>query len=215
MRRLKELLTQLKSDQGDGTLSLAIVFVPLAVICMGLVINTSQVVSNKFEYDTMAQSAAETAVKSIDARGNMDERAIRALIREHRQQMVATNAYSGACNAREIDGHQVTLPYYKVRLETSRNNAGGKVSETVKVDSSDPSNINIPQIENKGKPYRVISAEIYTATSSPFSAIGLQSCYYHKSTVSAISFGSNRDLGSHSTKKTGQGGQPAVHGKKQ
>ena len=53
--RLKNLLGRLhrdtglgfKSDDGDGALTLSIVFVPLAVICLGLAINTSQVVSNK------------------------------------------------------------------------------------------------------------------------------------------------------------------------
>ena len=47
--RLKNLLDRLhrdtglgfKSDDGDGALTLSIVFVPLAVICLGLAINTS------------------------------------------------------------------------------------------------------------------------------------------------------------------------------
>ena len=189
-----------KSDDGDGALTLSIVFVPLAVICLGLAINTSQVVSNKFEYDTIAQSSAETAVKTIDARGNLDEKAIKALVREHREQLEAGTAYSGTCNVQEINGKKVTLPYYEVRLETSRNVKGRRVSSTYKIDSSNPNTVDVPDIENKNAPYRVISAEVYTATSSPFVAIGLQPCNYHKSTVSAISFGSNRDLGGTHTK---------------
>jgi hypothetical protein len=189
-----------KSDDGDGALTLSIVFVPLAVICLGLAINTSQVVSNKFEYDTIAQSSAETAVKTIDARGNLDEKAIKALVREHREQLEASTAYSGTCNVQEINGKKVTLPYYEVRLETSRNVKGRRVSSTYKIDSSNPNTVDVPNIENKNAPYRVISAEVYTATSSPFVAIGLQPCNYHKSTVSAISFGSNRDLGGTHTK---------------
>lgn len=206
--RLKNLLDRVhrntrlgfKSDDGDGALTLSIVFVPLAVICLGLAINTSQVVSNKFEYDTIAQSSAETAVKTIDARGNLDEKAIKALVREHREQLEASTAYSGTCNVQEINGKKVTLPYYEVRLETSRNVKGRRVSSTYKIDSSNPNTVDVPDIENKNTPYRVISAEVYTATSSPFVAIGLQPCNYHKSTVSAISFGSNRDLGGTHTK---------------
>ena len=55
MRTINRILKKLRSDDGDGVLVLTIIYIPLAVILLGLVINVGHVVTNRAEYSAMAR----------------------------------------------------------------------------------------------------------------------------------------------------------------
>ena len=194
MRTINRILKKLRSDDGDGVLVLTIIYIPLAVILLGLVINVGHVVTNRAEYSAMAQNSAETAVKHINAKGSLTKTSVDAFVKEYQHQLTKDSSawISDSCSTMEVNGVKRQLPYFEVRLGTQRGQNKEAKSEVFRIGPDG----RIPDVELDSKAtYRVISADVYTSTQSLFGGFGLQTCQLHHSPVSAIAFGSNRDLG--------------------
>lgn len=208
-------------DRADSVLTTFILAVPLIALLCGMTIDVSKNIYLKGLYDQQAQTAAEAAVKSIDARGSLGNSAIAKFQKEFELQSgsaansktgknIATSENEtyegGACERVDItldDGtvkKNVKMPYYRLTLSTERGKSGTK-SKTIEIING---NITDKTFGLKGadaNKYKVISADVYTASQnmvlgmagSLFGSDDLN-CQVYKSSVSAIAFGSNQDL---------------------
>lgn len=194
----KKLRTALSSDRGDGVLVTTLIAIPLLLLVMGFSIDLNRSVNVGIAYNSMAQASVETGVKSLDARGSMGNRAVEAFVREYRVQSgnganggtAETQAYnSAACATAKVEGVERRMPYIVVTLGTERG-SGKQVTSTWTVEGNDA----VPTKALGNGVYRVISADVYNSSTNLFGMLGLAPCQVHKSSVSAIAFGSNSDL---------------------
>lgn len=185
---------RLKSDRGDGTLIMFIVSVPLFVILLGFCINTNNSVTAKTEFDTMAQTSAETSIKTLKADGTLGQKSVEKFIDEYRSQFKNSHGIvsSEQCSTAEVDGKKVKLPYYKVVLDSGRGKGVKHASSTWVVEGN--GSVDDKTSALRGKKFKTLTAEVYTATPNIFSSFGVPSCQVHKSSVSAIAFGSRKDV---------------------
>ena len=195
MNRLK---ARLRSDRGDSVLVVFLLAIPLFVLTMGFVVDTAKSVNADRAYASMAQTAVETGVKSVNSTGSLGNQAVSAFVREYRTQYglkpdgstAETQVYnSEACSTAVVNGVKRKMPYIVVTLGTERG-AKKQVTSTWIIEGNGA----IPQHSLNGNVYRVISADVYTTSTNFFGVFGLPACQTHKSSVSAVAFGSNSDL---------------------
>lgn len=197
-----KLINKSKSDRGD-TLVMFVISIPFIMILMGFSININQSVNSSIEYNAIAQTSVENAVKKVDSQGSLNNNSIQKFVNEYRIQSGdssepsrGTNEskafQSEVCNTAEVEGVERKMPYMIVTLGTERG--------TDKVQSQSSwtiEGVGSNAVEEKplgSEKYKVISATVYNTSTSLWGAVGLSDCQLHKSQVSAISFGSNTDL---------------------
>lgn len=195
---LKKILKKLKKDSADAVLVTVIMSMPAIMVAVGFAADMSKSSYVKASYVEMTQKSAETAVASINARGSLDNSSVRAFVNEFKTLSAGSASHTnetlapsgGPCTKNVIDGVERDLPYMEVRLGTARG-AGDVGSTAVWKIEDGTSVIDKPLGSSK---YKVITADVYTG--SPNFILGMfgTPCQYLKSSVSAISFGSNEDL---------------------
>lgn len=77
-----------------------------------------------------------------------------------------------------------------IRLETERGSDGSGSSEAWILEGPN----SVPEAKDLSGSYRVISADVYDVSTNSWGVFGLPECQTHKSSVSAVAFGSNEDL---------------------
>lgn len=204
-------------DKADSVLTTFVLAVPLIALLSGLTIDVSKNIYLKNLYAQQAQSSAEAAVKSIDARGSLGNKAI-AKFQEEFELQAASNANkktgknvatsenesyeAGACKDEKVeitldDGKKkkVNVPYYKLTLSTERGEKGekGVKSKTIEIINGNIVDKSFGVQGSKDK-YKVINADVYTASNNIMLGMFGMPCQVYKSSVSAIAFGSNEDL---------------------
>ena len=189
LKNLKKFMSR-SNDKADGTIVLFLFSVPLFILVLGLAINTNSAIQNKNEYNSMAQTSAETGVKSINTNGSLGQASVNAFVSEHRAQMQFNQAINTEiCQKMNVNGTMRNMPYYEIKLDTAR--GGGAPSGTWIVEGQGE----VPTLSvDPNVKYRVISANVYTSSQNLFGDFGLPPCQLHKSSVSAIAFGTNADL---------------------
>lgn len=186
----KRLLKPFGSDRADGVLSMFIICIPLFTLLLGFSINVNTSVHAKTEYDTMAQLSAETAIKAVGANGKLGKNSVNKFIGEYMRQYNETKLEtkgSGACSTGKVNGVERKLPYMEIRLDGGRGAGVGTTVYTVENGEA----VNVPNLSGD---YKTLSATVYANSTNFFGVFGLPSCQLHKSTVSAISYGSKFDL---------------------
>lgn len=197
-----KLINKSKSDRGD-TLVMFVISIPFIMILMGFSININQSVNSSIEYNAIAQTSVENAVKKVDSQGSLNNNSIQKFVNEYRIQSGdssepsrGTNEskafQSEVCNTAEVEGVERKMPYMIVTLGTERgtDKVQSQSSWTIEGVGSDA----VEQKPLGSEKYKVISATVYNTSTSLWGAVGLSDCQLHKSQVSAISFGSNTDL---------------------
>lgn len=197
-----KLINKSKSDRGD-TLVMFVISIPFIMILMGFSININQSVNSSIEYNAIAQTSVENAVKKVDSQGSLNNNSIQKFVNEYRIQSGdssepsrgtnETKAFqSSVCNTAEVEGVERKMPYMIVTLGTERgtDKVQSQSSWTIEGVGSDA----VEQKPLGSEKYKVISATVYNTSTSLWGAVGLSDCQLHKSQVSAISFGSNTDL---------------------
>lgn len=187
-------LKKFYKDKADSVMVLFIIAVPMLILVMGMAININNAIYSKNELDAIAQTSAQTSIKAINSRGVLGNAAVQKFVNEHRIQYAETPLHkSNQCETMEVNGEKRTLPYYEIWLETGRGQTGSSEPSSVwRVQGTDAVQYD-PYLESE--PYRVLSANVYTASSNPFGIFGLSPCQLHTSRVSAIAFGSRSDIG--------------------
>ena len=179
-----------KNDRADGVLIMFIIAIPLFVLLLGFAININNSIQAKNEYNSMAQTSAQTSIKTINVNGGLGNGSIESFITEHRKQYMDGQPVSDQCKTMEIDGVSRTLPYYVVTLETGRGLNGVNSTQSWVVEGTGT----VPTKTLTNTKYSVLSAKVYTASTNIFGVFGLPSCQLHASSVSAIAFGDKSDL---------------------
>lgn len=196
---LKKFVTRLKKDSANAVLVTVIIFMPLLMIAVGFAADMSKSSYVKNSYVTMSQKSADTAVSAINGRGSLDNAAVQKFVSEFKAQSGGSDFHtnetlsyssSDTCSTKVINNVERDLPYIEVKLETARGE-GSISTEAYGIERGaavPTKNLN-PNVK-----FKVISADVYTA--SPNFMLGMfgTPCQYLKSSVSAISFGSNEDL---------------------
>lgn len=201
---LKSLLKKFRRDSADTVLITSVICAPIIAMMFGIAADTSKNVYTSNYYNTVAQASVETAVKTIDPKGNLSHtKAIPALVREFENQVKGTsadpakhtvegNGYVGKCTTAEIDGVERKLPYYEITLSSGRGQNNQATTKTWKFETGDDMFFTLPGYV--GGTFRVIDADIYTSTGNIALSMFGQPCQVFKSQVSAIAFGDNADL---------------------
>lgn len=204
----RKLLKGLHKDAGDTILITSVICAPIIALMFGLAADTSKNVYTSNYYNTVAQASVETAVKTIDPKGNLSHtKAIPAFINEFNKQIKGTsvdpnnpdakhtvegNGYVGKCTTAEIDGVERKLPYYEITLSSGRGQKNQVTTKTWKIENGDDMFFTLPGYA--GGTFRVIDADVYTSTGNVALSMFGQPCQLFKSQVSAIAFGDNVDL---------------------
>lgn len=189
---MNKIWKSLKSDRADGVLIMFIIAIPLFVLLLGFAINVNSSIQAKNEYNAMAQTAAQTSIKTINANGSLGNGSVETFISEYRKQYTDGHLpVSDECKTMKVDGVSRTLPYYVVTLETGRglNGVNSTQSWTVEGTGTVPT-----KTLTANTKYRVLSAKVYTSSTNIFGVFGLPACQLHASSISAIAFGSQSDL---------------------
>lgn len=197
---LKELRAKLKKDSANAVLVTVVMAMPLIMIAVGFAADMSKSAYVSSSYSSMAQRSAETAVKSINSRGSLDNNSVRKFVSEfeaqdgdstfHTNETLQASKLS-TCSTRVIDGVNRKLPYYEITLGTARGVGAVGATSVWKIGSG----ATIPnKVLDPAAKYKVISATVYTG--SPNFILGMfgTPCQFLKSPVSAISFGDQADL---------------------
>lgn len=197
---LKEFRKKLKRDSANAVLVTVIIAMPFIMIAAGFAADMSKSAYVSSSYSSMAQRSAETAVKSINSRGSLDNNSVRKFISEFEAQNGISTLHTDetlqagtdtTCSSRVIDGATRKLPYYEITLGTARGAGAVGATSVWKIPTG-------AAVANKtldpAAKYKVISATVYTG--SPNFILGMfgTPCQYLKSPVSAISFGDQEDL---------------------
>lgn len=186
-------LKKFYKDTADSVMVLFIIAVPMLILVMGIAININNAIYSKNELDAIAQTSTQTSIKAINSRGILGNSAVHKFVNEHRIQYAEIPLHkSNQCKKMEVNGVDRTLPYYEIWLETGRGQTGSSHSSGVWTVEGTGA---IPYVSLGSEPYRVLSANVYTASSNPFGIFGLSPCQLHTSRVSAIAFGSRTDIG--------------------
>lgn len=194
---MRKLIARLKKDAGDAVLTTVVIAMPAIMIAVGFAADTSKSAYVSSSYTSMAQRSAQTAVSAINSRGSLDNNSVRKFISEFRTQSGGSAFHtnetlqaetSTVCSTREINGVTKKLPYVEVTLKTARGSSTGTTKWTIENGQSV-----VDQPLGSAK-YKVISADVYTG--SPNFILGMfgTPCQFLKTSVNAISFGSNEDL---------------------
>lgn len=192
-------------DKADAILVTAIISMPLIMIAFGFAADTAKNVYVSNTYATKAQAAIETAVKSIDSRGSLNNDSVRKFISEFDTQAkgseVQTNESKSfetkSCSTAKINNVERKLPYYEIELGTARAKDTEGTSNLWKVQAgSQVVDQQLYRTDSKGKrvKYKVIRADVYNGSQNIILGMFGQPCQLVKSSVSAISFGDNTDL---------------------
>lgn len=186
------IMRRFKSDSGDGVLVFIIFLIPVLVLLLGFGIDVTNNVHNKNELNAIAQSAVESGVRAIDVKGNLNNLSGEQFLSTYRKQLAdATITTNPTCNKMEVDGVMRNLPFYKLSIEGKRQKDGSSGKLTWVSGSSAA----VRFVGNsEGYDPKVLSAEVYVGTANVFGIVGLPQCQLHKSTVSAIVFGSQGDI---------------------
>lgn len=196
---MKHILSRIHSSKADSTLVIFIISIPLLILSIGFSIDLTKSVNASNALKSMAQTSAETSVKTVDSRGSLNNDTVKSFINEYKTQSSPSASHtnetqvyqSEKCSTAVIDGQTRQLPYMVIKLGTSRsiNDAGVTNATTWTVEGYDD-----PDIKALGSTkYKVISVDVYDSSTNLFGVYGLSGCQLHKSTVSAISFASNSD----------------------
>lgn len=199
----KKFLKKIRSDSADSILITSIICAPLMGMFFCIATDSAKNVYTGNYYNTIAQASVETAVKTIDAKGNLvPAYTIPAFIKEFDNQIEGTaqknthtaeaNSYTGRCTTAEIHGVERKLPYYEVSLSTDRGVKNKASSKTWKIEAGSKPSYAVPA----GSPnaFRVVSADVYTSSSNIALGMFGRPCQLFKTSVSAIAFGDNVDL---------------------
>lgn len=199
--------SNLCSDKADSALIIFLLSVPLLLIVMGFVSDLNKNVNARIAFSTAAQESAQSAIKTVDASGNLNNRSAQAFLQQYKYQVnpsatkagdrIGTNeiaAYkSDTCTTVTVDGKERPAPYIELSLQKSRGADGTNNPESNKLTLSGP-NAEVPANFNFGSGYKVINAEVYDVSTNNWGLFGLPKCQTHHSSVSAVAFGSNEDL---------------------
>lgn len=194
------MMKKWKSSRGDSSLIIFVIAIPLIMVFLGFSVDVSKSINAGNAYKAMSQNSAETAVKSVNANGSLNNASVKSFVNEYKNQANPsdshtneTNVYkSKTCDTAVIDGVERKLPYMVIKLGTDRSidDKGVTTGSTWTVE-----NYQIPEDKQLGSTkYKVISADVYDSSTNFFGIFGLPACQVHQSTVSAISFASNEDL---------------------
>ena len=198
VKKIREAFSKSANDRAEGAIITSfIVAFPFIAIILSLVVDLTMSINSKIEYNEVAQNAARAALVKIDARGSMGNDSVREFAKVwHENLDESTVITSSKCNTAEINGVPRELPYFEVRLEQERKERSASTDADASTVTWKFSGETIP--ETKPLPgsakYRVISADVYTASRNVASMLGTDYCSSHRSSVSSIAFGSNRDL---------------------
>lgn len=186
-----------EKDSGNSVLVTFILATPLIAMICGLAIDfaLSGYLSNL--YNNKAQSAVQSSIREIDARGALGEESVKKLVKEFEAQtsggiknaQTSENAgyESEICQTAKINGIERNLPYYEVKLSTARGETGVKSAKIKVIDNV------VPDLKINRK-YQAISADIYTSHQNIMFGMFGMPCQVHKTSVGAIAFGSDSDL---------------------
>lgn len=206
MFKFKKYFRKMKKDSGDTVLTGAIIMLPVIAMVFGLAVDTTKSIYASNVYTSKAQASVETAVKSINSRGSLHKGSVERFVDEYEIQSSSSESHTNEmasfenerCATAEVNGIERDLPYYEVKLGTVRGEKDAYRTATAKVENGTIISSNIKPNEK----YRVIDADVYT--SQPNIALGMfgMPCQVFKSSVSAIAFGDNEDLGDGPAKAT-------------
>lgn len=181
-------------DKADGSLVFFLLSVPLLILVISFCINVNKNINVGNTFKSMAQVSAEAGVKESDSQGSLTNDSVAAFLREYRRQASIgdTKAFHDEnCSTMMVDGKMRALPYVVVKLGTARGADDQQSTVTWTVEGNNE--LTTQQLP-AGQKYRVISADVYDSSKNFFDIFGTKPCQLHKSTVSAISFGSNSDV---------------------
>ena len=190
---------KLKSNKGDGVLVFMIFGTLFLFLVCALSVDIAKNVYIKQNYDSEAQNATTSAVKTINSDGSLNSVSVSKFLSEYLRQTgrsgVETstsenNTFRMKCTNVELDGSSYKAPYMRITLGTDRK-AGtsgvvyvseGGGTPTITSGTLDPSQV-----------YKVISADIYDVSDNMMMSWFGVPCQYYHTQISSISFGSNED----------------------
>lgn len=196
---LKKLLKRLKGDIADSVMIPFIIAMPLLLIVFGLGFDTAKNIWIKSTYASSAQAAVDAGVKTLNSKGSLTNKSVEKVVAEFKSQNSASTSHtregavyeSKTCSTAVIDGKTKTLPYYEISLGSARGNGVDSTSPVWKIEGTAA----VPKKTlPTGSKYRVMTADIYTASNNSWLSMAGKPCQVYKSSVSAIAFGSNADL---------------------
>lgn len=198
MKSLWNKVNRNNNDDADSTLIIFILMVPLLIVIMGFVTDLNKNVNARIAFATAAQESAQTSVRTVDVSGSLNNQTVEAFVDQYRYQVnpseYHTNeigAYqSNNCSTVTVNGVEHEAPYMVIRLETERGSDGSGSSEAWILEGPN----SVPEAKDLSGSYRVISADVYDVSTNSWGVFGLPECQTHKSSVSAVAFGSNEDL---------------------
>lgn len=204
-------------DRADAVFITAIISMFFLLACMGTTLDIAKNVKLKIDQNSNVQQAASTAVKTVNSRGSLDDRAPYALVEEYLKQSgaetwnndtlgVSDFQDEGAafrqkpeCRTRDItlaNGtpmSQVKLPYIIIKMDAGRSRTTPTNTPVYVSQGGQEPELVSGEFDPKVK-YKVINAEVHDAVNNVMLNMFNVPCQNLRSDISAIAFGSNEDL---------------------
>lgn len=190
------LLRKLKSDKGDGVLVGALILTIVFFLVLAVMFDSVKNGAVRSDLTSMAQQSTDASIRTANSQGRLDWRAAEVAVNEYSLQREGLDGStsesrtfaSKQCSTGMVNGVERELPYYELRLDTSRGSgASGGASKVLAFSGAMPSSQDRPQLD-PGADYSVLQMTVYDSTSNLLLNSFGKGCQMFEISTSATTF---------------------------